>query len=73
MDGQMEESDFIGTYNFFCFFSVWVLFHVHSQIIGLQGKGEGITAESSPLHIPSSRTRTGNLWFLSASLEPLRI
>ena len=27
-----------------------------------------ITAESSPLHIASSRTRTGNLWFPSASL-----
>ena len=26
-----------------------------------------ITAESSPLHIASSRTRTGNLWFPSAS------
>ena len=26
-----------------------------------------ITAESSPLHIVSSRTRTGNLWFPSAS------
>ena len=25
-----------------------------------------ITAESSPLHIASSRTRTGNLWFPSA-------
>ena len=25
-----------------------------------------ITAESSPLHIASSRTRTGNLWFSSA-------
>ena len=26
-----------------------------------------ITAESSPLHIASSRTRTGNFWFPSAS------
>ena len=26
-----------------------------------------ITAESSPLHIGSSQTRTGNLWFPSAS------
>ena len=26
-----------------------------------------ITAESSPLHIASSRTRTGNLWFPSTS------
>ena len=30
-----------------------------------------ITAESSPLHIASSRTRTGNLWFWSASCWPL--
>ena len=27
------------------------------------------TTESSPLYIGSSRTRTGNLWFLSASRE----
>ena len=26
-----------------------------------------VTAESSPLHITSSRTRTGNLWFPSAT------
>ena len=30
-----------------------------------------ITAESSPLHIESSRTRTGNLWFLGAIRYPL--
>ena len=30
-----------------------------------------ITAESSPLHIARSRTRTGNLWFPSASRKPL--
>ena len=30
-----------------------------------------ITAESSPLHIARSRTRTGNLWFLSASRKQL--
>ena len=27
---------------FFFFFFVWVFFHNHSRIIGLQGKGEGI-------------------------------
>ena len=69
------------------FFSIWVFFHEHSQITGLQGKGEGtsvtphdhfhplhihlnisqaITAKGSPLHIASSLTPTGNLWFLSA-------
>ena len=30
-----------------------------------------ITAESSPLHIGSNRTRTGNLWFPRASRQPL--
>ena len=70
------------------FFSLWVFFHNHSRIIGLQGKGEdisltphyhchplhkqldisgAITAGSSPLHIGSSRTQTGNIWFPSAS------
>ena len=68
---------------FLFFFSMWVFFHEHSRIIGLQGKEEGITphyyfhllhrhldmrqaitAESSPLHIASSRTWTGNLWFI---------
>ena len=70
------------------FFSIWVFFHEHSRITGLQEKGEGISltphypfhplhkhldisraiaAESSPLHIGSSRTRMGNLWFPSAS------
>ena len=29
-----------------------------------------IAAESSPLHIAGSRTRTGNLWFPSASRQP---
>ena len=73
---------------FFFIFSIWLFFHEHSRITGLQGKGKGIsltpyyhfhplhrhldisraiTAESSPLHIGSSRTRTGNLWFPSAS------
>ena len=31
------------------------------------GHCRAITAESSPLHIASSRTRTGNLWLPSAS------
>ena len=30
-----------------------------------------ITADSSPLHVASSRTRTGNFWFPSASRQPL--
>ena len=31
---------------------------------------QAITAECSPLHIVGSRTRTGNLWFPSASRQP---
>ena len=67
---------------FFFFFPIWVFFHEHSRITGLQGKAEGIpltphyhfhplhrhldisqaiTAGSSPLHIASSWTQTGNL------------
>ena len=74
--------------SYISFFSMWVFFHEHSWITGLQGKGWGIsltphyhfhplrrhlgisratTAESSPLHIASSRIRTGSLWFPSAS------
>ena len=70
------------------FVSIWLFFHEHSRIKGLQGKGEGIsltphyhfhllhrqldisraiTAESLPRHIASSPTRTGKLWFPSAS------
>ena len=30
----------------------------------------GITAQSSPLHIADSRTRTGKIWFPSASCQP---
>ena len=62
------------------FYYIWVVFHEHSRITGLQGKGEGIsltphyhfhplyrhldisraiTADSSPLHLVSTRTRTG--------------
>ena len=69
-------------------FSIWVFFHNHSRITGLQGKGErislthhyhfhplhrhldicrAITVESTHIHIGSSRNRTGNLWFPSAS------
>ena len=35
--------------------------HIHLHI------SRAITAESSPLHVASSQTRTENLWFLSAS------
>ena len=43
-------------------------FHpLHRQLV----ISRAITAESSPLHIGRSRTRTGNLWFPSASRQPL--
>ena len=32
-----------------------------------------ITAESSPLHIASSRTQTGNLWSLTTKLRALKV
>ena len=74
------------------FFSVWVFFHEHSRMTGLQGKRQGIsltphyhlhplhrhlnisraiTKDSLPLHIASSRTRTGNLRFPSTSCSLL--
>ena len=34
-----QRSDFF----IYLFFSIWVFFHEHSQITGLQGKGEGIS------------------------------
>ena len=51
------------------FFFMWVL-HKHSRSTGQQGKGEAISL--TPLyrfylHIASSRTLTGNLWFPSGS------
>ena len=57
-------------------FSIWVFFYKHSQITGLQDFhllhrhldiSRAITVQSSPLHIASSQTRTGNLWFLSTN------
>ena len=54
----------------FCFlFSIWVFFHEHLRITGLQGKAEGISLTPHyhfhPLHrhLDSSRTRTGNLTY----------
>ena len=76
----------------YIFFSMWVFFHNHSRITGLQGKGEGnsltphynlhpvhrhldisltISVGSSPLYIASSWTWTRNLWFPSATPQPL--
>ena len=42
------------------------LYHFH-PLHGHLDISRAITAESSPLHIAGSRTRTGNLWFPSAS------
>ena len=45
------------------------LYHFHPLYRHLD-IGWAITAESSPLHITSSRTRTENLWFPSARRFP---
>ena len=64
-----------------CFLFYLCFFHEHSRFTGQQGdEGWGggggggylhisqvITAESSPLHIASSLTRNGNIWFSSVS------
>ena len=42
------------------------LYHFHPLHRNLD-ISRAITAESSPLHIAGSRTRTGNVWFPSAS------
>ena len=46
--------------------SLTPLYHFHS-LHGHLDISEAIIAESSTLHIASSRNRTGNLWFPSAS------
>ena len=43
-------------------------FHPLHKHLGIR---RATAAEISPLHIASSRTRTRNLWFPSASLQPL--
>ena len=47
--------------------SLTLLYHFHRPLDIYRA----ITADSSPLHIASSRTRTGNIWFPSASRWPL--
>ena len=43
-------------------------FHLLHRHLGIS---QAITVESSSLHIASSRNQTGNLWFPSASRQPL--
>ena len=54
------------------FFSIWVFFHEHSQITGLQGKGEGISLTPHyhfhPLHRHLDISRA-----ITAESSPLRI
>ena len=52
--GKGEVTSFVPLYHF----------HRHDRHIAIS---RAITIESSPLHIVSSLTRTGNLWFPSAS------
>ena len=46
------------------------LYHFHPLYKHLN-ISRAITAETSPLHIASNRTQTGNLWFPSGSCYPL--
>ena len=64
------------------FFSILVFFHEHSRFTPLYhfhplhrhlDISWAITAESSPLHIASSRTQTGNLWSLTTKLRALKV
>ena len=48
-------------------YSLSLLYNFHPPHKHL-GISRVITADNSPLRIASSRTRTGNLWFPSASL-----
>ena len=54
------------------FFSIWVFFHEHSQITGLQGKGEGISL-TPHYHFHPLRGRLGIGRAIAAGSEPLRI
>ena len=54
------------------FFSIWVFFHEHSRITGLQGKGEGISL--SPLyHFHPLHRHVGISGAITAGSSPLRI
>ena len=54
------------------FFSIWDFFHEHSQVTGLQGKGEGISLtphyQFHPLHIHLDISRA-----VTAENSPLHI
>ena len=57
---RVAYNDFESSFAFF--FSMRVFFHEHSQITGLQGKGEDISLTSHyHFYIASNRTLTGNL------------
>ena len=49
--------------------SLFPLYHIHPLNKHLE-ISRAITAENSPLHLASSRTGTGNLWFTSANRYP---
>ena len=46
------KTSFFGCLFFFFFFFIWVFFHEHSQITGLQGKEKGISFFNSSLPLP---------------------
>ena len=61
-----------GIANVKSFFSIWVFFHNHSRITGLQGKGEGVSLTHDyhfhPLHRNLHISRT-----ITAENSPLHI
>ena len=65
---QKKCSAFVGIF----FFSIWVFYHDHSRITGLQGKGEGISLTPHyhfhPLHRHLDISRT-----ITAESSPLYI
>ena len=52
---KLAQTTFSTTRTTIFFFSIWVFFHNHSRITGLQGKGEGISLAPSPPLLPASR------------------
>ena len=54
------------------FFSIWVFFHEHSRITGLQGKGEGISL-TPHYHFHPLHRQLGIGRAITAGSSPLRV
>ena len=57
---------------FFCFFFIWVFFHDHSRITGLQGKGGGISLTTHYHFHPLHRCLDIS-WAITAESSPLHM